>query len=130
MHARASDIHLLCERYESCMLLYYRRRGVLEITRVDLQNPSTPSPLAVPIDYTSMLPAANADALASTVSVELSSPISPPRVVSVSLDGQASSAVDAVPHCRSCVSQDDFEIRKVILLSFNASEPVCQAISR
>jgi len=99
------------------MLLFYRRRGVVEILKVQLDSAQTRSLLPFPIGYTSIIPAANADTHAENVSFELSSPLCPSKVATLPLNGSAPAAVTAAKRCHGALSEDDFEVRMVSLVS-------------
>ncbi len=98
------------------MLLFYRRRGIVEIVKVQLQgNELCRSLLPMPLPYTCVVPAANADIGSKTVSFELSSPVTPPHVATLSLtSGQCLSVVSA-QSCHSSLSPDNFDVRLVSL---------------
>ena len=98
------------------MLLFYRRRGIVEIVKVELQgNELCRSLLPMPLPYTCVVPAANADINSKTVSFELSSPVTPPHVATISLDSGRCLSLVAAQSCHSSVSQDDFDVRLVSL---------------
>lgn len=105
-------------RYESCMLLFYRRRGIVEISKVQLQsNHHAQSLLPMPLPYTSIIPAANADIRADTVSFELSSPVCPAQVATISLSGRAPPSIASSKSCHGSLLQDRFDVRMVRLSS-------------
>jgi hypothetical protein len=104
------------------MLLFYRRRGVVEILKVQLDNGHNRSLLPLPSGYTSIIPAANADIRADNVSFELSSPLSPAKVATLPLDGSAPAVVSAAKCCHSGLLEDDFEVRMVSLLNTRAQQ--------
>ena len=102
------------DRYENCMLLFYRRRGIVEVTKVQLQNNHyARSLLPMPIPYTSIVPSANADILAGEVSFELSSPVCPPQTVTIPLYNNAPSTIVATHRCHDILLGNDFEVRMV-----------------
>ncbi len=99
------------------MLLFYRRRGVVEILRVLLCNQHTRSLLPMPAPYTSITPSANADILADTVSFEFSSPVFPPKIATFAIRSDAPATVVAAKRCHSGLSEDAFDVRMASLLA-------------
>ena len=93
------------------MLLFYRRRGVVEILRVLLCDHHTRALLPMPGPYTSITPSANADTLADTVSFELSSPVCPPKMAKFAIRSDAPATVAASKRCHSGLSEDAFDVR-------------------
>jgi hypothetical protein len=96
------------------MLLFYRRRGIVEVIKVQLHNNHhARSLLSMPIPYTSIVPSANADIRANDVSFELSSPVCPPQTVTIPLYNNAPSTIVATKRCHASLSDNDFEVRMV-----------------
>ena len=111
-------------RYENCMLLFYRRRGIVEINKVELRsNQPCLSLLSMPSPYTSIVPTANADLRSTTVSFELSSPVSPSQIATVSLKSSESSSVVAAKSCHGGLMPDNFDVRMV---SLNSRTHACE----
>lgn len=95
------------------MLLFYRRRGIVEILKVVLRDNFSRTTLPMPVPYTNITPAANADTFAELVSFELSSPVCPPKVATFSLRGSACATVVPAKRCHSALSEDAYEVRMV-----------------
>jgi hypothetical protein len=100
------------------MLLFYRRRGIVEVSKVQLQNNQrTQSLMVMPLSYTSIIPAANADIHADDVSFELSSPVCPAQIATISLSGRVSPSIVSSKSCHGGLLQDKFDVRMVRLMS-------------
>lgn len=95
------------------MLLFYRRRGIVEVLKVLLHDNFSRSLLHMPVHYTSLVPAPNADTHADDVSFELSSPVCPSKIVTFSLHSSKPTAVVSAKRCHSNVHEDTFDVRMV-----------------
>ncbi len=85
----------------------------MEIVKVLLGDTLVRSLLQMPVPYTNIVPAANADTRADAVSFELSSPTCPPKVVTLSLGGTAPASVVSARRCHSNLSEAAFDVRMV-----------------